>query len=65
MEFPKTPKMKNAEETDILTRAVSTVVFTNSVFFSFFCVSLKFAFYAENTIKWGLQPPKKQNKTTI
>ena len=35
----KTAKMKNAEKqkTDILTRAVSTIVFTNSVFFSFLC----------------------------
>ena len=38
MEIGKTTKMKNAEKkTDILTRAVSTVVFTNSVFFSFLC----------------------------
>ena len=37
MEIRKTAKIKNAEKTDILTRAVSTVVFTNSVFFSFLC----------------------------
>ena len=36
MEIRKTAKMKNAEKMDILTRAVSTVVFTNSVVFSFF-----------------------------
>ena len=36
MEIPKTAKIKNAEKTDILTRTVSTGVFTNSVFFSFF-----------------------------
>ena len=51
MEIPKIAKMKNAEnKTDILTRAISTVVFTNSVFFSFlyFC---KFCMFAENTIK--------------
>ena len=37
MEIEKTAKMKNAEKkTDILTRAVSTIVFTNSVFFFFF-----------------------------
>ena len=37
MEIRKTAKMKNAEKTDILTKAVSTVVFTNSVFVSFLC----------------------------
>ena len=37
MEIGKTAKMKNPEKkTDILTRAVSTVVFTHSVFFFFF-----------------------------
>ena len=51
MEIAKTAKMKNAEKkTDILTRTVSTGVFTNSVFF-LFCVSFNFAFFAENTIK--------------
>ena len=36
MEIQKTAKMKNAvKKKDILTRAVSTDVFTNSVFFSF------------------------------
>ena len=65
MEMGKTAKMKNAEKkTDILTRVVSTVVFTNSVF----CVSLITAFVAENTIKIGVSvpppkpPPKKNNK---
>ena len=56
--------MKNAEKTDILTRAVSTIVFTNSVFF-LFCVSLNFAFLAENTIKLGVSappPPPQKNK---
>ena len=62
MEIPKIAKMKNAEKkTDILTRAISTVVFTNSVFF-LFCVSLSFAFFAENTIKI-FRPPKKEKKT--
>ena len=43
--------MKNAEKkADILTRAVSTGVLTNSVFFSFWCV-FKFACFAESTIK--------------
>ena len=42
METPKTAKIKNAEKTDILTRTVSTIVFTNSVFFVF-CVSFNFA----------------------
>ena len=52
--------MKNAEKKDTLTRAVSTIVFTNSVFF-FFGVSLNFACFAENTIKIGVSA-KKQNK---
>ena len=61
MEIGKTANMKNAEKkTDILTRAVSTVVFTNSVFF-LFCVSFNFAFVAENTIKIGVSA--KQKKT--
>ena len=37
--------MKNAEKKDILTRAVSTGVLTNSVFL--FCVSLNFCIFAE------------------
>ena len=41
LEIPKKPQ--NKKKTDIVTRAVSTVVFTNSVFFFFFCVSLKLA----------------------
>ena len=36
MEIAKTAKMKNAEENGLLTRAVSTVVFTNRVSFSCF-----------------------------
>ena len=35
LEISKTPKMKTADKTDILTRAVSTGVFTNSFFFCF------------------------------
>ena len=55
-------KMKNAEKTDILTRAISTIVFTNSVFFSFLCF-FKFCVFAENTIKIGVSaPPNKKNK---
>ena len=61
MEIPKTAKITNAEKTDILTRAISTIVFTNSVFF-LFCVSFNFAFFAENTTKVGFQPNKKQKK---
>ena len=53
--------MKNAQKKDILTRAVSTGVLTNSVFFSF-CVSLKFAFFAKNTIKIGVSAKKKKEK---
>ena len=41
MEIPKTAKIKNAEKkTDILTRTVSTGVFTNSVFFVFVFLSI-------------------------
>ena len=60
MEIEKTAKMKNAEKADVLTRAVSTVVFTNSVVF--FCVSFNFAFFAENTIKYGFQQKKQNSK---
>ena len=53
------------KKTDILTKAVSTIVFTNSVIFLFLC-SLNFAFFAENTIKIGVSapPPQKKNKKT-
>ena len=44
-------------KTDILTRAVSTGVFTNSVF----CVSLNFACFGENTIR--IVVSAKQTKT--
>ena len=53
--------MKNAEKKDTYTRAVSTIVCTNSVFF-LFCVSLIFAFFAENTIKIGASAPQKNKK---
>ena len=49
------------EKTDILTRVVSTIVFTNSVFF-LFCVSFNFAFFAENTIKIGVSAQQKTKK---
>ena len=55
--------MKNAQKKDILTRAVSTGVLTNSVFF-LFCDSLNFAFFAENTIKIGVSAKKKKKKNT-
>ena len=41
------------QKKDILTRAVSTVVFTNSVYFLFLCL-FKFALLAENTIQIGV-----------
>ena len=53
--------MKNAQKKDTQTRAVSTIVCTNSVFF-IFCVSLFFAFFAENTIKIGVSAKKKNKK---
>ena len=49
------------KKTDILTRAVSTGVFTNSVFFSFLCF-FKFCIFAENTIKIGVSAKKKKKK---
>ena len=57
----KTAKMKNAEKKDTWKRAVSTIVFTNSVFF-LFCVSLNSAFFAESTIKIGVPVKKTKNK---
>ena len=52
MEIRKTAKINNAEikKTDILTRTIRTGVFTNSVII-LFCVSLNFAFFAENKAK--------------
>ena len=51
------------KKTDILTRAVSTIVFTNSVFFLLLCF-FKFCSFAENAIKIGVSannpPPKKK-----
>ena len=61
MEIGKTAKMKNAQKTDILTKAVSTVVFTNSVFVSFLCF-FQFCIFAENTIKIGVSAKKKTKK---
>ena len=62
MEIRKTAKIKNAEKTDILTRADRTVVFTNSVFFSFLCF-FQFCIFAENTLKIGVSAKKRQKKT--
>ena len=53
--------MKNAEKKDTWTRAISTIVFTNSVFF-LFCVSLNFVFFAENTKKRGISQKNKKIK---
>ena len=61
IEKKKQQKWKNAEKKDILTRAISTIVFTNSVFF-LFCVSLNFAFLAENTIQIEVSAPPPQKK---
>ena len=63
MEIPKIAKMKNAEKTDILTRTISTIVFTNSVFFSFLCF-FKFCIFAENTINIGVSPKQRKNTKT-
>ena len=48
------------KKTDILTRAVSTGVLTNSVFFFFLCF-FKFCIFAENTIKYGGSAKKRKN----
>ena len=53
--------MKIAGKTDILTRADSTIVFTNSVFF-IFCVSFKFCSFAENAINIGVSAKNKKQK---
>ena len=49
------------KKTDILTKAVSTIVFTNSVFVYFLCF-FQFCMFAENTIKIGVSAPKKTKK---
>ena len=48
--YCKKPKNEKCTKKDILTRAVSTGVLTNSVFFPFLCF-FKFCIFAENTIK--------------
>ena len=45
IEKKKLQKWKMQKKTDILTRAVSTIVFTNSVFFLFLCFS-KFCIFS-------------------
>ena len=61
MEIPKTAKIKNEEKKDILTRTVSTSVFTNSVFFCFLRF-FQLCIFAENTIKTGVSAPSKKLK---
>ena len=56
----KNSKNEKCRKRDTLTRAVSTIVFTNSVFF-LFCVSLNFACFVENTIKIGVSAKKAKN----
>ena len=63
LEKQQTWKMQK-KKTDILTRVVSTVVFTNCVFF-LFCVSFNFAFVAENTIKIGVSAKQKKKTNKI
>ena len=59
--YCKKTKMKNAEKTDMFTRAVRTGVLTNRVFF-LFCVSLNFACFAESTIKIGVSAKRSNTK---
>ena len=54
--------MINAQKKDILTRAISTGVLTNNVFYFFLCF-FKFCMFAENTIKIGVSAKKKEKKT--
>ena len=62
MEIRKTAKIKNAEKTDILTRADSTVVFTNSVFLSFLCFFQFCIFCWKHYKNRGFSQKKKQKK---
>ena len=58
------PKNEKCRKTDILTRAVRTVVFTNSVFFSFLCF-FKFCIFAESWKHYknrGFSPQKEQQQ---
>ena len=52
--------MQKKKKNDILTRAISTVMFTNSVFFLCF---FKLCIFAENTIKIVVSAKTKKNKT--
>ena len=54
--------MKNAEKRTFWQEQLAQGVLTNSVFFFLFCVSLNFAFFAENTIKIGVSARKKKEK---
>ena len=54
--------MKKQIKTDILTRAVSTALLTNSVFFLCF---FKFCMFAENSINIGFQQKQKRKVNTI
>ena len=69
--YKKKQTWKMQKKRTLCTRAVSTGVLTNSVFF-LFCVSLNFALFAENTIKIGVsaktketQHKKKQKKPSV
>ena len=62
MEIGKTAKMKNAQKTDILTKAVSTVVFTSSVFVSFLCFFQFCIFCWKHDKKRGFSKKKKTRK---
>ena len=64
MEIAKTAKMKNAEEkTDILTRTISTGVFTNSVFFFFLCF-FQFCIFCWKHYKIGVSAKNKNKQKT-
>ena len=63
LDIAKNPKMKNAQKKDILTRAVSTGVLTNSVFFSFLCF-FKFCIFCWKHYKNRGFSQKKKKKNT-
>ena len=63
MEIPKTTKMKNAEKKKrTFWQEQLAQVCSQIVSFFRFCVSLNFAFFAEDTIKIGVSTKKTTKK---
>ena len=61
LEIAKNPKMKNAQKRTFWQEQLAQVC-SQIVSFFLFCVSLNFAFFAENTIKIGVSAKKKKKK---